>query len=111
MQSDFSKEFPFLKIEIANPISAKEVQASMYYAADRLISKCRLVHNEGTFIADNTLSVMVFEQQLLEEYGLAVEVFRKCGNSWIATILSRSWSLERQNNEGFETTSFDHPLV
>lgn len=109
LQRDFSTEFPFLKLEVCKTKYAKDVNSTAFHSPDRLLAACRKIHTEGFFSIDNTASIMEFEERMLQEYGLTVEVFRKCGKSWIATILSRSWSLQRQNNEGFETNSFDYP--
>jgi hypothetical protein len=45
---------------------------------------------------------------LWQEFGLCVQVFRKSGNHWIETSLTNSWTLEQQNREGFELSSFSY---
>lgn len=109
LQKDFSTVFPFLKLEILKPKHTRDTNSSPFYSADRLLENCRKTGREGFLIINKNASILTFQQCMLNDYGLNVEVFRKCGNSWIATTLSRSWSLERQNNEGLETTSFDYP--
>lgn len=109
LQKDFSAVFPFLKLEIVIAKHARVTNGSAFYSPDRLLENCRRIRHEGLLIINKDASIQSFQQNMLNDYGLNIEVFRKCGNSWIATTLSRSWSLERQNNEGFETTSFDSP--
>jgi hypothetical protein len=55
------------------------------------------------------MRVSELEQLLGNRYGLGVQVFRKAGNSWVETILTDSWTLEEQNNEGQVLSSRPRP--
>ena len=107
LQKQFTKEFPFLKIEFFDTPYDSEQPApkSKMYSHDRKISVCRKKHNDGAIEIEKNVTVAKFERELWDTYGLSAQVFRKSGNLWIETSLTDSWTLERQNKEGFEMSS------
>ncbi len=104
LQKQFNKEFPYLKIEFFDTPYNSEQSApkSKMYPHDRKLSLCRKKHNDGKVEVHKNVTVAHFERELWDSYGLSVQVFRKSGNLWIETSLTDSWTLDRQNKEGFE---------
>lgn len=104
IQSDFSRMFPFLKIEFfTRPHEAGGSSWSKYMVFNRTktlgeIGSFKQIEN--ALEVQPSMSVNDFEQQLQKIYGLSVQVFRKSMGSWIATTESDSWSLEKQNEKG-----------
>ena len=52
-----------------------------------------------------TMTVASFEQTLLNQFGIAAQVFRKSGNLWLETTMTDQWSLAQQNEHGREISS------
>lgn len=104
VQKEFSREFPFLKIEFfETPHSEKAPSPkSKMYAHERTLAQCRKIHEEGALHISPENSVAQIEKELWEKFGLSAQIFRKSGKLWIETSLTDSWTLERQNREGFE---------
>lgn len=100
LQAEFNAMFPFLKLEVKAGLA--KGNTSKYL----LLKQCRRQHNEGEFVVKAQESLQNFIDRLKQEFGLCAEVYRKSGNLWIATSLSNTWTLERQNNEGFEINSY-----
>ena len=111
IQKEFNAEFPYLKIEFFDsPHKRKEaLPKSKMYTANRSIATCRKKHNEGMASIERTDTVANFEQAMWENFALSVQVFRRSGNLWIETSLTDSWTLERQNKEGFELSEQRNP--
>jgi hypothetical protein len=111
IQKEFNSVFPYLKIEFfESPHKPKEaLPKSKMYNANRAIGTCRRKHNEGMATVEGSYSVARFEQTMWDDFGLSVQVFRRSGNLWIETSLTDSWTLERQNKEGFELSEQRNP--
>ncbi len=107
IQAEFNKEFPYLKIEFfdAPHVDGVSLPKSKIILNNKKLSKCRKQTNEGDLHICGTQTVSVLENSFWEKYKLSVQVFRKSGNLWIETSLTESWTLEQQNNEGFEMSS------
>lgn len=100
LQAEFNAMFPFLKLEVKAEFTKANAPKNF------LLRQCRRQHNNGEFDMRPQETLVDFTNRLMLEYGLLVEVYRKCGTLWIATTLSSTWTLERQNNEGFEINSY-----
>ena len=100
LQAQFNAVFPFLKLEILYTSPKADTHAGL------TLKQCRRLHNEGNFELRPQETLMDFVSRINEEFGLRVEVYRKCGKMWIATTLSNAWTLERQNNEGLEINNY-----
>jgi hypothetical protein len=107
IQSEFSKEFPYLKLEFFQKTHIKREPSPKLrlYSADRKVGTCRKLHNEGTVTIVRNKTVAALEQELWDHFGLSAQVFRKSGNLWIETTLTDLWTLDRQNKEGKEFSS------
>lgn len=104
VQKDFSKEFPFLKVEFfdAPYKEQKALPKSKMFSSDRKIGSIRKSRKEGNLTVNGSETVSDFEKELWNVFGLSAQVFRKSGNLWIETSLTDSWTLEQQNREGLE---------
>lgn len=100
LQAEFNAMFPFLKLEIRAGLARGNTNKYL------LLKQCRRQHNDGEFDVQPQESLQDFLDRLNQEFGLNAEVYRKSGNMWIATSLSSAWTLDRQNNEGFEINSY-----
>jgi hypothetical protein len=100
LQAEFNAMFPYLKLEVI--IGPAKGAVNKYMP----LRQCRRQHNEGDFDVQPQERLIDFVDRLKKEYGLTVEVYRKSGNLWIATSLSSTWTLQRQNNEGLEINSY-----
>lgn len=100
LQAEFNAMFPFLKLEVKSELTKRDSSKAT------LLMHCRRQHNNGDFEVNPHESLVDFITRLKYEFGLQVEVYRNCGKLWIATTLSNTWTLERQNNEGFEINSY-----
>ena len=107
VQRDFSKEFPFLKIEFFDALykADKALPKSKIFSPDKKLAAVRKIHKDGTLSIAKEETVTHLEATLWKNFGLTARVFRKSGNVWIETSLTDSWTLERQNREGMEMST------
>ncbi len=110
-QRDFSVLFPFLKVEFfTRPHEEGGATWSKYMHFDgtKTLGEIGHVQGETTFEFSAAMQVGKFEQALWEQYGLAVQVFRKSMNTFIETTKTDSWTLAEQNAKGEESA---HTLI
>lgn len=107
LQQEFNNTFPFLKLEFFDVPHAekKALPKSRMIPNDRKIGTIRKNHREGKLIITENETVSQLENDLWNNFGLSAQVFRKSGNLWIETSLTDSWTLERQNREGYEMSN------
>ena len=108
VQHDFSLAYPFLKIEFFKNGNTRRER----YAFEKLISnKLRikdaryLNKHEGELEFDDKTTVLELEKNFMDQFGLAVQVFRKSGNIWLETTITDNWTLKRQNDHGREIST------
>ena len=109
IQKEFNGFYPFLKIEFFRnrtqgnkpPSKAERINP------EERISTLTRIFESGRINIDGNRTVAQFGQELLDTFGLSVQVFRKSGNLWIETSLTDNWSLEKQNTEGKLLNSSD----
>lgn len=101
LQQDFNSLFPYLKIEFFTATSKGRDNAKLI-ATEQSLSRSRKVREEGTMMLNGNMTVAAFEKEMWERFGLLTQVFRQSGKMWIETSLTDSWTLERQNAEGYE---------
>lgn len=109
IQKEFSNGFPYLKLEFAEvSVRLEKTNPKLkIHSADKKLMAIRKMRNEGTVVITGDVTVKELETTLLENFGLAAQIFRKSGNVWIETSLTDSWTLDRQNREGMEMSSSD----
>lgn len=98
LQKQFNEEFPHLKIEF---FSRKHRPGQASDWADRIdpnrfLGEFRFTHNTDKIEITSAMTVEEVEQKFWNSFGLSVQVFRLSGNSWIETILTDDWTLEKQ---------------
>ena len=109
MQTDFSKLFPFLKIEFFT--RPREADGSLWSKhmvfnhAKTMDEIGQIKADENTIEINPSMTVNAFEQQLQNEFGLSGQVFRKSMGTWIATTESDSWTFAKQNEKGEEAAT------
>lgn len=109
IQTEFSKLFPFLKIEFfTRPREADGSLWSKHMVFNRTKTMDeigQLKSNENIIEVSPSMTVNTFEQNLQKDFGLSVQVFRKSMGSWIATTESDSWTFAVQNEKGKEAAT------
>lgn len=105
IQMEFSKHFPFLKLEFFNfdPI-AKDIfsKKNLIVDTNKTIGEIRHIHNLGTISINGHQMVSSLEQHFIQYFGIYIQVFRKSGNAWLLTSTTDSWTLSEQNKMGEE---------
>ena len=110
LQDEFCKEFPFLKIEFFKYPHQKD-QSSMRSSmlnSDKIIKECRKILNAGKLIILENQTVFEVENNFYNQFGLAVQVFRKSGRAWLETTSTDDWTLMKQNHEAEELSNILH---
>lgn len=102
IQEEFSKQFPYLKLEFfskphkpGGENSRKHIKSN-----SKTLGECRTIHNSGEITITPHMTVNELEQRFADVYGLGVQVFRKSINVWLETTLTDGWTLEEQNKQG-----------
>jgi glycerol-3-phosphate O-acyltransferase len=102
IQKKFTEVYPFLKVEFyKEQYSEKKVSA----LKDR-ISPDKNISEQGKFFKAECLdinrhrTVADFEKEFYEKFGIAMQVSRKSGNSWIETSKTDDRTLKAQNQLG-----------
>jgi hypothetical protein len=104
IKEEFNAAFPFLRLEFfnqkhkANALSSKK---DMITTDARLNEIKHIKHNHCLEVTED-MPVQVFEQLFQKEFGIATQVFRKSGKTWLETSVTDDWTLKRQNEEGME---------
>lgn len=104
IQKDFTKQFPYLKIEFfAKPHKIGGASSKkMMETSSKTLGECRTIHNAGIITITPQMKVADLEQNFMDVYGLSVQVFRKSGKIWLETTVTDTWTLEEQNQQGEE---------
>lgn len=110
VQDEFTRTFPFLKIEFARgrdqgrvtrtgppsdtppPVPGEDEE--LRGAAQKLLWE------ELGFCDD--MKINEAEVLLQYQFGLPAQVLRKSGNLWLETKMTQHWTLRQQNDHGFE---------
>lgn len=107
IQKEFTKVFPFLKLEFFNnkTFSRSDFQAQKIIPHNRKIGDSQLIKTEGDIKIEEEMKVKELEKIFKEEFNLAVQVFRKSGTMWLETTMTDNWTLQQQNNHGMELST------
>lgn len=102
VENEFNRIYPFLKIEFAKNGNIRPDAADLQGPDYELLRKrADQLLLEELNITDAT-KVSELEAALQQVFGNAVQVFRKSGNFWIGTRMTRDWTLKQQNDHGRE---------
>jgi hypothetical protein len=108
IQSEFNKEFPFLKIQFFKH-THKEFQGSAKRELIPIHTNIGLLkHHNGQIEITADMTVSELEQLFKDKLGLNVQVFRKSGKSWLETTVTDSWTLKKQDDEGKELSTLEN---
>jgi hypothetical protein len=104
LQKSFSQMFPFLKIEFFSkpPTAGGASPKKLIVSPSKTIGQCRTVHSKGTLTILSQMTVNDLEQGFNDTFGLTIRVFRKSGDTWLATTATDMWTLEKENTTGSE---------
>ena len=102
IRDSFNKSFPFLKLEFFSKRHESGQASSLRFLIHKevMLRDCRTIHHSGDITITPDMKVSELEQLLWKDFGLGVQVFRKSGEVWLETILTDSWTLAEQNEEG-----------
>jgi hypothetical protein len=99
VQELFNDAFPFLKLEFCKG-SAQRRDALGIGKSSVRIGEFRVAQTAGEIFISPSMTVFELERVFKEEYGLSICVYRKSGRSWLETVLTNDWTLQKQNIEG-----------
>lgn len=104
IQNDFSKQYPFLKLEFYKCSHPEYVGSpeSERLSADLPLEEATAFHCSGMIDISSLRTVAEVEHDFLKRLGLSVQIFRRSGQLWIETTETDHWSLEQQNAKGCE---------
>lgn len=97
IQSEFNAMFPYLRIEVF----------SLNEKGNKISEKNKLLvltenKNSSEIEILGAMTVNELQNLLKNKFNLPVQVFRKSGNTWLETRVTEGWTLNKQNQEGFE---------
>jgi hypothetical protein len=102
VEKEFNTMYPFLRIQLATSGSEKQGIAG-YQGADnealRSMARSLLLND---LQVNDTMKVRDLETGLKDTLATIVQIFRKSGNFWIETKMTRDWTLKQQNDYGRE---------
>jgi hypothetical protein len=100
IQQDFSKRFPYLKIEFFKDKNKDgELTADeMVKDPETTIGSIREMGHDGVFDIDGLTTVKELEKNFLDIFGVYVQVFRKSGSTWLMTTTTDHLTLAEQNH-------------
>lgn len=109
IKEEFNQLFPFLKLEFfkhKHKVHAPNAKADLLVIDATLLQLHKKAADHSLRITED-MPVALLEQLFQEEFGIAAQVFRKSGKSWLETSVTDDWTLKRQNDEGRELSIFN----
>ncbi|MBS1600870.1 MAG: hypothetical protein JST75_21800 [Bacteroidetes bacterium] len=102
IQDRFTDIFPFLRINFLTPVSVdrKSTWQNSIFSPDSKMGDINKNLIDGEFEISDMMSVSDFENKLKSQFGLNVQVYRKCGNLWLEPTMTNSYTLKAQNDHG-----------
>jgi hypothetical protein len=102
IQEEFSKLFPYLKLEFfSKPHAAGGGSPKKLVKHNsKTLEECRTIHTEGNITITPNMTVADLEQAFADVYGLSVQVFRQSGRVWLETTVTDGWTLQEQDKQG-----------
>jgi hypothetical protein len=98
VKEQFSKAYPHLKLEFySRAHSAGEGSADAHRLADdTLLAEAAGTRVRGEVHLHGNMKTATLEKELMEEFGLHVQVFRLSGKLWLQTTKTDDWTLGEQ---------------
>lgn len=102
VQKEFSKAYPFLKIEFyKKPHAEKElIHKKFRLNPDKIVSKESTSFKPSEIDIRKNKTVAELENEVYEKLGISMQVSRKSGNIWLETSFTDDRTLEMQNIQG-----------
>jgi len=109
VQNEFSKAYPFLKIDFTRGKGEKRLSSARVVNGhvepgeqdEAAHEKARELLWVEFGVTDN-MKVSELEVLLQYEFGLPAQVLRKSGNMWLETRMTQHWTLRQQNDHGLD---------
>jgi hypothetical protein len=107
IQKEFNENFPFLKIEFfkTKSFSRSEFMAHQIIPSQRKIGESQQSITDGDIEIEADMKVKDLEKIFKDQFSLAMQVFRKSGNLWLETTMTDGWTLQQQNDHGYEIST------
>jgi hypothetical protein len=107
IQKEFNEAFPFLKIEFfkTKSFSRSDFMAHQIIPPNRKIGDGQLAITDGDIEVQAEMKVKELEKIFKDQFSLAAQVFRKSGNLWLETTMTDNWTLQQQNDHGYEIST------
>ena len=105
IQEEFSKHFPYLKLEFFGfePVVENTfLKENLISDTNKTLGEIRHVHLLGHISINGHQQVNILEQHFKKNFGINIQVFRKSGNIWLQTTATDNWTLAEQNKKGEE---------
>jgi hypothetical protein len=101
VQLEFSREYPFLRLEFFKPKNKKLAGEENVFSPFTLLKNAGL-SSEGELTIEGNMTVRQLEKMFEQGFGLSVCVSRRSGLLWLHTSLTNNWTLDKQNEQGHE---------
>lgn len=102
IQQQFVAYYPGLKIEFYSEGVAYGVKNASPLSAETKIGEIPNCKKEGVLNIAGVQKVSDFEKHFKDEFGIAVQVFRKSNQLWLMTGATDHWTLDEQNKEALQ---------
>lgn len=99
IQQEFSKLFPYLKLEFYSMRNSLKNTFNTSFLSKTLNDFRRRSKSDDLNISSD-MSVTTLEYNFQANFDLNVHVYRKSGKSWLETSATGEWTLSEQNAEG-----------
>jgi len=111
LQQSFSLKYPFLRLDFYRLVKTDPTMPVKKHLPPATLLRASGLINPGILEITDEMTVGELEKAFLKNFGLDVQVSRKCGMLWIETTMTNKWSLFKQNEHGREIslTSLDIP--
>lgn len=105
VQEEFNKKFPGLQLNFYSKKHADRASSSPSDQVDDSIKlgSIKTYRNGGFLPIKGTMTVTELEQGFENHFGLHVQVYRNCEDTWIQTVKTDNWTLEFQNQRGINS--------
>ncbi len=99
IQDVFNATFPYLRIAFFLPMPSGTHYQSHHFE-QKTLSNFRKQSDRSALQISSDMTVSELEKHITSGYTIGVRLFRKSGKSWLETIFTEDWTLEKQNTEG-----------
>jgi hypothetical protein len=101
VQEEFNRAYPYLKVEFGRTSHPPAIgmETMLQHTDEQVRESARDILNKDARMSDN-LKVSDLETALGHLFGTTTQVYRKSGNFWLETRMTRDWTLKQQNDHG-----------